>query len=115
PGYLDPISDRDWSFSQNHEAADEIAGDVLQTEANTHADRACENRQRAQVNTGIFKNNQNADHQHDVADDLGNGVLERAVQPTLSEEPIKKKPFRPRGDPKNCNQESDQQKNLEKA
>ncbi len=115
PGYLDPISDRDRSFGQNHQAADEIARDVLQTKADAHADRARENRQRAQVNAGIFKDNQNANYEHDVADDLGDGVLEGAIQSTLSEDSIKKKALRPRGDPKNCNQESDKQKNLEKA
>jgi hypothetical protein len=46
---------------------------------------------------------------------LGNGVLESPIQSTLSEDSIKKKAFRPRGDPKNGDQESDKQKNLEKA
>jgi hypothetical protein len=46
---------------------------------------------------------------------LGDGVLEGAIQSALSEDSIKKKAFRPRGDPKNGNQESDQQKKLEKA
>ena len=115
PRDFDPISDRDWSFGENDQPADEIARDVLQPEPDAYADRACENRQRAQVNAGIFKNNQNADDQHDVADDLGDGVLKGAIQSALSEESIKKKSFRPRGDPKNGNQQRDKQKNLEKA
>src|SRR5882724_11429025 len=43
-GHFDPISNGDRSFCQNDQTADEITGDVLQTEANTHADRPSENR-----------------------------------------------------------------------
>ena len=100
-GDFDAVTDSDWSFGQNHQTADEIAGDILQAEADPHANRAGENRQCAQVNAGIFQNNQNTNYQHDIADDLGNGVLEGTIQSAIDEKPIEKKAFRPRGDPKN--------------
>jgi hypothetical protein len=56
------------------------------------------------MNTGIFQNYQNANYQHDVANDLGNGVLEGTIQSAIDEKPIEKKAFRSRGDPKNRNQ-----------
>ena len=83
--HFNPVPNGDRSLGQDHQATDEIAGDVLQPEADAHANRACENRQRAQVNAGVFQNNQNADYQHDVGDDLGNGVLEGAIQSALSQ------------------------------
>src|SRR6266567_904365 len=67
PRHFNTISDCDWSFGKNHQAADEIAGDILQPEADPHANRPCENSQRAEMNAGIFENNQNTNYQHDVA------------------------------------------------
>jgi hypothetical protein len=87
----------------------------LQAKANAYTDRACEDRQRAQVNAGVFENNENANNQHHVADDLGNGVLKRTIESAVNEKTVEKKAFRPRGDPKNEKQERDKQKNLEKT
>ena len=115
PRYFNPISDCDWSFGQDHQAADEIARDILQAEADPYTDRACKDSQRAEMNAGIFQNNQNANYQHDVADDLGDGVLERTIESAVDEKPIKKKAFRSGGDPKNRDQDGDKQKNLEKT
>ena len=42
-GDLHPIADSDRSFCQNDEAANEIAGDILQSEANAYANRAGKN------------------------------------------------------------------------
>src|SRR5207244_12804067 len=95
-----PATDRDRSFGQNHQTPDEIAGDSLQPKPDPPANRARENRQRAEMNAGIFQNNQNTNYQHDVGDDLGNGVLEGTIQSAIDEKPIEKKPFRPGGDPK---------------
>ena len=67
------------------------------------------------MNSRILNDNEDADYQHDVADDLGNGVLERTIKPTLRKQPVKKKPLRSGRDPKNRNQERDQQKNLKQA
>ena len=89
-----PSPDRDGPFGQDDEAADEIARDILQAEADPYTDRACKDSQRAEMNAGIFQNNQNANYQHDVADDLGDGVLERTIESAVDEKPIKKKAFR---------------------
>jgi hypothetical protein len=35
------------------------------------------------MNARVFQNNEDADHQDDVADDLGNRVLQRTLEPTL--------------------------------
>ena len=40
---------------QNDQTADEIAGDVLQAETNAYANRARENRQRGEMNSGVFQ------------------------------------------------------------
>src|SRR5437773_12061682 len=40
PRYFDAIPDSDRSLRQNDEAADEIAGDVLQTESDAYVNRA---------------------------------------------------------------------------
>src|SRR4029453_18556899 len=98
---------------QDHQTADEVARDVLQAKANAYTDRACEDRQRAQVNAGVFQNNENANNQHHIADDLGNGVLERTIESAVNEKAVEKKAFCPGGDPKHDDQERDKQKNLE--
>src|SRR5205823_7005845 len=98
---FDAVTDGDWSFGQNYQTTDKITGDILQAKADAHANRARENRQRAQVNAGILQDNQNANYQHDIANDLGNGVLEGTIQSAIDEKPIEKKAFRSRGDPKN--------------
>ena len=76
PRDLDPVADGDWPFRQNDQAADEIAGDILEPEPDANTDGAGENSQRAEVNAGIVENNENADDQHNVADNLSNRVLE---------------------------------------
>src|SRR5436190_22999054 len=82
------VPDCDGSFCQNDETADEIAGDVLQTKSNPYANRAGKNRQCSQVNPSVLQHNENADHQDDVAENLGNRVLERAVESTVSKKAI---------------------------
>ena len=84
-------------------------------ETDTHSDCASENRQRAEMNSSVLQDNENADYQHDVADDLGNRALERTIESTFSKDSIKKKTLRPRRDPKDGNQKCDQQKNLKKT
>jgi hypothetical protein len=115
PRYFDAVPDGDRSLRQNHQTADEITGDVLQAEADAHADRSSENCQRSEMNPCVFQDKENANDQHDVADDLSNRVLERTIESTLSQQSIKKKAFRSRGDPENRNQKRDEQKNLKKT
>jgi hypothetical protein len=59
-GHLHPIADRDRALGQNDQAANEIAGDVLQSEANAYADRAGKNGEGAEVNTGVVQHDKNA-------------------------------------------------------
>src|SRR5439155_1565014 len=54
--HLDTISDRDRSLGQNDQTADEIAGDVLQTETDAHAHGTGEHRQRPEMDAGIVQN-----------------------------------------------------------
>src|SRR4030095_6644023 len=112
--HFDPISDGDRSFRQNDQTADEITGNVLQPETDTHSDCSSENRQRPEMNSSVLQDNENANDQHDVADDLWNRVLQRTIEATFSEESIKKKTLRSRRNPKDSNQKCDQQKNLKK-
>ena len=46
---FDAVADGDRPFRQDDEAADEIARDILQAEADPDADRARENGQRAEI------------------------------------------------------------------
>src|SRR5262249_4868551 len=92
--YFDAISNRDRSFRQDDQAADEIAGDVLQAKSDTDAKRTSKNRECGEMDPSVFQNEENADDQHDVADDLGDGVLQRPIEPALREKPVEKKTFR---------------------
>src|SRR5213593_684380 len=67
------------------------------------------------MNARVLENNENANYQHDVAENLSNGVLQRAVESAVSKESIKKKTLRPRRNPENGDQKRDQQKNLKQA
>src|SRR2546430_35425 len=90
------VPDRDRSLRQNDQTADEITGDVLQAETDAYANCACKNRQRSQMNTRVLQDNENANHEDDVAENLGNGVLERTVESTVGKKSIKKKMLGPR-------------------
>src|SRR6059058_45626 len=89
------VAHRDWTLSQNNEAADKIARDVLQTKANADANRASKNRQGPEVNAGIIENDKDSDDEDDVADDLRNCVLQRPIEPAFREKAIEEKTFRP--------------------
>src|SRR5438094_4931797 len=90
------VPDRDRSLRQNDQTADEIAGDVLQAESDAYANCACKNRQRSQMNTRVLQDNENANYKDDVAENLGNGVLERTVESTVGKKSTKKKMLGPR-------------------
>ena len=109
------IADRDRSLRQNHEATDEIARDILQAEPDAHAYCSGKNRERTEMDAGVLQDNNNADDQHDVADDLRNRVLQRAIEPALGEQPVKQKTLRARGNPEDRDQQRDEQENLEQA
>ena len=47
----------------------------------------------AEMNPGVLKDNENANDQHDVADDLGNRVLERTIESTFARTRLKRKRF----------------------
>src|SRR6266550_1592231 len=113
--YFDTISNRDRSFRQDDQTADEITGDILQAKSDTDANRASKNRQCGEMDASVLQNKENANHQNDVADDLGNGVLQRPIQPALRKQTVEKKTFRSRRKPKHSHQQSYQQENLNKA
>src|SRR6476661_5458319 len=97
--YFDAVSNRDRPLRQYDQTADEITGDILQAESDTDANCTSKNRQCGKMDTSVLQNKENANHQHDVADDLGNGVLQRPIEPALRKQPIEEKTFRPGGDP----------------
>ena len=97
---FDAVANRDRAFGQDDETADEIAGDILQAEADTNADRAGKNGERAEMDPGVFQNNEDADDEDEIADDLRDGVLERAVETAVDEEAIEEKTLRARRNPK---------------
>src|SRR5207302_6834791 len=88
---LDAIADRDRSLRQNDEPTDEITRDILQPKPDTDADRACENRERTEMNTGVLEHDEDADDQDEVAYDLRDGVLQRPIQSAVNEEAVKEK------------------------
>src|SRR6476659_9637080 len=81
--YFDTISNRDRPLRQDDQAANEITGDILQAKSDTDANRTSKNRQCSEMDASVLQNKENANHQHDVADDLGKGVLQRPVEPAL--------------------------------
>src|SRR6476620_462967 len=98
--YFDAISNRDRPLRQYDQAADEITGDILQAKSDTDANCTSKNRQCGKMDASVLQNKENANHQHDVADDLGDGVLQRPIESALRKQPVEKKTFRPRGKPK---------------
>src|SRR5215471_11778777 len=98
--YFDAISDRDRSLRQDDKAADEIACDILQAETDTDTNRTSKNRQCGEMDTSVLQNKENANHQHDVADHLCNGVLKRPIEPAPRKQTVEKKTLCPGGKPK---------------
>src|SRR5437762_7731508 len=94
PRHFHAVPDRDRSLCQNDQAADEITGDILETESDAYANCARKNRQCSQMNTRVLQDNKNAHHENDVAENLGDGVLERTIKSAVSKKPIKKKTLR---------------------
>ena len=114
-GHFDAVADRDRPFRQNDEAADEIARDILQTEADADADCAGKNGERAEMNAGVLEDDENADDQDDVADDLRDRVLERAIEAAVDEEAIEEKSLRARGNPEDRDQQRDRAEKSERG
>ena len=106
------VADGDRPFRQDDEAADEIARDILQPESDAHADRAGENGERAEMNAGVLEHDENADDQDEVADDLRDGVLQRAIEPAVDEKAVEEKSLRPRRKPKDRDEQRDQEEDL---
>jgi hypothetical protein len=88
---LHTIANSDRSFCQNDEAADKIAGDILQPEADADTNRAGKNGQGGKVDAGVVQDDENADNKDDITDDLRDGVLQRPIQAAVYEEPVKEK------------------------
>src|SRR5437899_6596958 len=93
--HFDAVPNSDWSLCQNHQATDEVTGDILQTEPHADANRTGEDSQRSQTNPAVLQDNENAYYQHDVANHLGNRVLQRTIESALGKQPVKKKTLRP--------------------
>ena len=114
-GDFDAIANRDRPLRENDETTDEIARDILQTEADADADRARKDRQRLEVNAGVLQDDENANDKDDVGDDLRDCVLERAIEPAMDEEAIEEKALRTRRNPEDEKEQRNEQKNLHQA
>ena len=115
PADFDAVANRNRSLRQNDETADEIAGDILQAEADTDADRAGKNGERAEMDPGVFEDDENADDEDEIADDLRDGVLQRTVEPAVDQKAIEEKTLRARRNPKDRDQQRHQEKNLDET
>src|SRR5207237_10383852 len=78
------VANRDRTLRQDDETADEIARNILQTKTDTHAHGPSENRQRSEMDARVLENNKNADDEDQIADDLRDRKLQRAVETTLN-------------------------------
>ena len=111
-GYFHTVADRDRALGQDHQAADEIAGNILQAEPDTDADGAGENSERTEMNPGVLEHDENADDQDEVADDLRDRVLKRTVETAVNQEAVEEKTLRARGKPEDRDEEGDEQEEL---
>src|SRR5437870_3590025 len=73
--HFDAIADGDRAFGQDEQPADEITGDVFQTEPNAHTDCARKDCERSNMNAGVFQNNNDPNNEHGIANDLCNRML----------------------------------------
>ena len=67
------------------------------------------------MNSRVLQDNEDSNYQHDVADHLSDGILQRPIEPALRKQPVKEKTFRPGGEPEDRHQQRDQQENLDEA
>ena len=84
----------------------------MQAEADTDADRTGEYGERAEMDPGVIKHDENADDQDNVSDNLRDGVLQRAIESAVGEEAIEKETFGARGKPEHHHQQPDEQEKL---
>src|SRR5205807_10227373 len=89
--------------------------DILQSEADPDADRAGENGERAEMNAGVLEDDEDADDENEVADDLGDCVLQRAIQPALDQDAVEKKTLRARGKPEDRDEQPDDEEHLDET
>src|SRR5438270_93062 len=111
-GYFHTIADRDRALGQDHQAADEIAGNILQTETDTDADGAGENSKRTEMNPRAFEHDENANDTDEVADNLRDRVLKRTVETAVNQEAVEEKTLRARGKPEDRDEKRDEQEEL---
>lgn len=114
-GDIDPIADCDRSLGQNDQTANEIAGDVLEAKPDADTDGAREHSQRAEMDSSVIEHDEEPDDQDNVADDLRDGVLQRAINSAFREKTVVEKMFRLGGKPKHPDEQRDEQENLDQA
>src|SRR4029077_5780638 len=112
PCDFDTIPNCNWPLRENDQAADEVARDILETESDTDTDCTRENCQGSEMNACIIQNDKNADDQYNIANDLRNRVLERAVEAALGEKAIKEEMFGSGRNPEDRDQQGNQEENL---
>src|ERR1051325_1573298 len=90
--HFDAVADGDGSLGENNQAADKIADDVLEAEAQTNANRAGKDGQRTQIHAHGLKTDIEAKRKQEVTDDAGKRELEGGVQMGAPQEPDQKVP-----------------------
>src|SRR4029453_8212130 len=88
---LNAVSNLDGALEQENEATEEIARDVLQTETESHTDRADEDVEGGEVNAGALKDHEgtqrNDDVPHNGAERLAHADVEAAARQDSADEP----------------------------
>src|SRR4051812_45292364 len=78
--YFDAVANADRPFEHDDEPADPVADDVLQTEADAHADRAHQHVQRGQVDAERLHDDQEADQNQYVPEYRGDRLTYGQIQ-----------------------------------
>jgi len=102
------VADLNGPLEKEDDAADEVFRDVLEPETESDADGAREDRQGGEVDPGVLHRNDSTDDEDHVADDLGDGVLQGAVQAAVGEEAIIKEALQPGGGPEDQGEKKQQ-------
>src|SRR5579862_5786608 len=105
---LHPVAYLDRAFGQDDETADEVARDVLQAEYQPHAHRSREHGERGKVHPRVLQRDQDAGHEHHVAEYLAHGVLQRLVHAAAGQEALHQEFLPPRGKPEDDGHEHDE-------
>jgi len=64
------------------------------------------------MNPSVLEDDENADDEDEITDDLRDGVLKGTVEPAFDEEAVEEETLRPRGKPEDSDEQRDEEKQL---